>query len=435
MKRWLYVIAAILVLGAAGEFIGTREATAPLSAPSGLVRREQLWLPQNLVNPQHTPLEDFENVGDWTQVSGVASLTADTTNVKSGSQSIAVTNTVSQSAAIDRAVNYNLSAAADFRFWMYLPDASKFSAVRIDLSNDAAYSNYFTYVTTAYPFSGWVCINVPKALFTSYGNPSWLSPITKLRFKLNPRDSTTQFTASLDRFEAGALGQAAVLFTFDDGDQSIYRQAFAYMQPKHIRGTVYMVTDYIGKGNWMTGAQLQEMYSAGWDIANHTKDHTGWVTDGLTQAQIETELTAARDALNALGFTRASSHVAYPNGEFDASGLAAMAATGMLTARTGKNNYDELLPPSDNYGLYIGSYAYLDSTATLAQAEGAVDTAISNGHLVMFAGHRFASSAGVNQWTISDFQALVDYVASKGLPCLTISDLYKLENGPVTIPK
>ena len=60
------------------------------------------------------------------------------------------------------------------------------------------------------------------------------------------------------------------VITFDDGFESTYTIAFPLMQQYGIKGTVYVVPDWLGAPGYLTLAELTEMHNAGWTIASHT---------------------------------------------------------------------------------------------------------------------------------------------------------------------
>jgi peptidoglycan/xylan/chitin deacetylase (PgdA/CDA1 family) len=211
----------------------------------------------------------------------------------------------------------------------------------------------------------------------------------------------------------------AILITFDDGYTSHYTQAFSYMNARNLKGTLYINTDTIDTAGFMTTAQLTTINAAGWDIANHTSDHTDLTT--LSQANAEIKLTTAQTWLDANGFSRASKHVCYPSGGVNATVLAAMDNLNMLTGR-GIVEAKEMITPSSIY--LLNSYQ-LATTKSLAQCTALVDTAISENRLLSIYMHDIATPAPHTfDWTIADFQAFINYVVSSGIRAITINELY-----------
>lgn len=225
------------------------------------------------------------------------------------------------------------------------------------------------------------------------------------------------------KFSKYAVNQGEVMLTFDDAYTSVYSEAYNYMQGKLSPGTVYVITNKISTENYATAEQLIEMYNAGWSIANHTNSHP--VLTSLNQAQIEAELTTAKNTLNSLGLTKHSSHVAYPGGYQNATVLAAMAATGMLTGRVAGGTY--VLKTKQFDSIYIiPSIDQLDYLSTLEELQENVNKAILAGTVCVFYIHDIVSVATtLNHTSIALFQAFVDWLVANGIKNISIEDFYK----------
>ena len=75
---------------------------------------------------------------------------------------------------------------------------------------------------------------------------------------------------------------------FDDGFESVYREAFPALRELGVRGTVYPILERIGQPGHMTQAQLGELRAAGWEIGSHTRTHAALVD--LTPGRLAWEL-------------------------------------------------------------------------------------------------------------------------------------------------
>lgn len=213
----------------------------------------------------------------------------------------------------------------------------------------------------------------------------------------------------------------ALLLVFDDGDPSAYDEGFAYMKEHGIKGTAYAIGNSVAGKYYM----FNTLYNAGWDIANHTQTHANLTT--LTQAQVQAELTNCQATLEGFGFTRASKQVAYPGGSYNATVLAAMAATNMLTGRSTLLGTDHYIPIADVYELSCD--VVFGNTTTLQDAYDWVDDVITKGKIGIGLFHKLvASPSTLIEWGISDFQDLIDYIVSQNIPVLTISELYTLND-------
>jgi hypothetical protein len=106
---------------------------------------------------------------------------------------------------------------------------------------------------------------------------------------------------------------------FDDGYESTYTIAFPYMRALGIVGVVPVIINKVGTAGYMTLAQLQELYAAGWDIIPHGNVHPTAVEQAAyTQAEADAEIALCRDQLIAWGFTRGNAPYIYvsPQGGF-----------------------------------------------------------------------------------------------------------------------
>lgn len=217
-----------------------------------------------------------------------------------------------------------------------------------------------------------------------------------------------------------ALSSGAVMLTFDDGRLSAYTQAFPYMCEKGILGTGYVIGERIGWARHATPAQLKEMDSAGWSIANHTQTHPDLTL--LAGDEVQIELSICQDALRDIGLTRASSHVAYPFGKVDGSVQAELKAAGMLTGRT-VQDFSQAYPVEDWYRL---NARMILAATTLEMAMGYVDEAGSKGEIVILVMHDLTDTPETYaEWTPANFRALVDYIMEREIQTLTINDLYE----------
>jgi len=158
-------------------------------------------------------------------------------------------------------------------------------------------------------------------------------------------------------------------------------EGVVYAQSKGIKGTIYTYPEAIDVTGRITSAQLADSYSKGWAVGNYP---IGWLDAGVTASQstAQAELERVRNSLNAMGYTRASNHVAYPIGAYTDSTDLAMSASGMKTGRAGDNR--QYLPLYTPYRL--GRYS-MGATVTLATAKGYLTTAKKLGIPVAFLFH------------------------------------------------
>jgi len=246
-------------------------------------------------------------------------------------------------------------------------------------------------------------------LSTSAGSPTIALDYASIRFRLNGHSSgvTKQYYLdSIFRYRS----RPNVIFTFDDGNITSYDQGFGYANPLGVPLTHFvMPTQLAGTNvNFYRTATALEMAAAGDEIGAHSQENSIWET---SPSQIITDVDTIRQ-LTGLPVL----HGAYPNGSYgETSGnfsevQSNVRAAGLLSCRTVKVRH--VFPGAFSpYVLPIG--CSLESGTSLADAKAVVDKAIKHGLTAIIVGHKLDSTAAAEQWAISDWQDLVDYVVLK----------------------
>ncbi len=80
-----------------------------------------------------------------------------------------------------------------------------------------------------------------------------------------------------------------IVFTFDDGDKSIYENAYRIMKDYDFQGTLYLNSGSVGLGNHMTMDNINDMYDNGWEIGGHTINHVNLPDCTYEEAKYEIE--------------------------------------------------------------------------------------------------------------------------------------------------
>jgi len=405
---------------------------------------QYVTLPQNLLLSPGTLWEDFENAADWTIAGGTA--VADTTNFKTATQSLKLTSNAGANVTAIKTINWDLSGNwKQLRFWVYLYNATltNYSNFAIEFSNDAARANrYWCWNNGTNPqlVAGWNLITWPKGYFkVGAGAPTWANPMVRLRFTIQANAGQIA-VASFDDLEIGQTCVPAVILRFDDGYDTAYSVAYAYMNPYRIRGSECCITNKPGTGGvYGTWAQLQEMNAANWSIANHTRTHTDLTT--LNEAQQEAEIIGGHDDLIANGLPNGSHYVAYPGGTYNANTITAMTNLAMLIGWNARVTHGQDATPYSptvlpNYVPFQTGTNPTSDTTTVARCQAWIDEAIAGGLVTCMLWHNIGVGANM---TAANFRLVIDYIRTKALAGLiypiTIDDLYKLTLGPVSVPK
>lgn len=222
----------------------------------------------------------------------------------------------------------------------------------------------------------------------------------------------------------GKVASAKLCITFDDGWDSQYTRAFAYMQTKGVQGTAYLITNAVGTAGKITAANADEMYAAGWCMANHTDDHS--YMGAFTKEQAKARIQAGIDWLSARGYARGLKHFGYPGGQYNDAVVQAVFECGCDTARTINDGANGYIVPElfklNTRNIAGGAY-------TLAQGKAFIDSAITNKSVIPFMFHRIVDTAGEvgaegMEILYSDFCELIDYAVASGIDIVTMDELY-----------
>lgn len=155
-------------------------------------------------------------------------------------------------------------------------------------------------------------------------NPYAISPLAFREQMQALKDwgySTISATQLAEAINFGAkLPERPVLITFDDGDETVYSQAYPIMREFGFTGVNYLVVNYIGAPGHMSVDQVKELGVAGWEAGSHSISHVD-----LTKIKsAELEIVQSRVELEKLlGLPVAT--FAYPFGKMSPNMLSSMA--------------------------------------------------------------------------------------------------------------
>ena len=117
--------------------------------------------------------------------------------------------------------------------------------------------------------------------------------------------------------EGKELPEKPVIITFDDGYVDNYKNAYPILQKYGLKGTIFIVSDYIGTyPNYLTWAMAEEMQSSGLiDIESHTLSHAQ--LDQLnSQEELDHQLRDSKQAID-WHLKKDVRFIAYPCGAFN----------------------------------------------------------------------------------------------------------------------
>ena len=217
-----------------------------------------------------------------------------------------------------------------------------------------------------------------------------------------------------------------VSFTFDDNFATMVSAGLPVLAAHGYPATAYVIADLVDHAGRATLAELRSLQdNHGWEIAAHAYadvNHAARFTN-LSPQVLEDDLVDMRAWLIANGF-RGYDHCAYPGGSFTGGAgtdVLALARTYFSTCRTIYQGEREAYPPADPAKLRV---FYVTNDVTLAKAITAVDQARAHREWIILVFHALvATPATSTQWSTADFTALVNHVATTGMPVKTVGQV------------
>lgn len=121
-----------------------------------------------------------------------------------------------------------------------------------------------------------------------------------------------------------------VVLTFDDGYRDFYTDVFPLLKKYHAKATAYIVSDFIGKPNYMFLPQLLEVHQSGLiEIAAHTEHHIDLSLAPYLRAK--EEIMGSKQKLEKL-FHIPVLAFAYPSGRFNDQAVQIVRSAGFTSA-------------------------------------------------------------------------------------------------------
>jgi peptidoglycan/xylan/chitin deacetylase (PgdA/CDA1 family) len=381
----------------------------------------RIALPKNYLLDEGILLEGFENALEWSN--SVGTIEEDTINFKSGTKSLKLTSPEGSLIRATKTVSLNLNPSKinTLKLWLYLySEPVDVGAITLAFSPSATEDLWVSISmvagTTIHKGENLVVLSPGDfSGDTDYFN----STILRLRINVSAQPGKTA-VCSVDDLRYGFKAIPKLLITFDDAKSSVYDEAFPYMEGKGLKGTIYVNSAKIDTEGYMTTAQCDEMYAAGWAMGNHAANHVN--LKNVTEAEMISELQICTDWLLSCGYAKSAYHVAYPYGGYNSTVLSVLKSLNMRTGRATTAPVKDYLLPDDMYLLRVKEI--LD-THSLANVKTFIDTAITKQATLILLFHMLGETASGYTWATSDFQALVDYIISRKISVVTIDEWYQ----------
>lgn len=114
-----------------------------------------------------------------------------------------------------------------------------------------------------------------------------------------------------------------IILTFDDGYEDAYTQAFPTLGKYGFIGTFYIIRSYVGGGNYMNQAQINELAKAGMEIGSHSLSHPNLTV--LSLADLKKQIDDSKEQTTTF---------CYPLGKYNDQVITKVEEAGYSTAVT-----------------------------------------------------------------------------------------------------
>lgn len=128
------------------------------------------------------------------------------------------------------------------------------------------------------------------------------------------------------------LPEKSIVLTFDDGYEDFYTAAFPILTKYNFKATIYIVTDFIDRPNYLTKTQLEEISQSPLiTIGSHTQRHVN--LQATSGTKLRDEIFESKTWLEKVT-ERPINHFCYPSGKYNQRAIQHVEAAGYTTATT-----------------------------------------------------------------------------------------------------
>lgn len=207
-----------------------------------------------------------------------------------------------------------------------------------------------------------------------------------------------------------------VTFWFDDGPSADYTALYPLFEAQGEVGALSIITDTADAESGITWTQINTMAASGWEITNHTVDHTNLTTIDEAQIVAEMEDSQARFIANGLN----PKFLAYPNNA--SNFLVRKLARGRFRAARGTDGGTMNKSVLNAFNL---ASVDMDDWSDLQTFKDLILQAYRQSRWIIFYGH----SGAYDSDDLDDLDELIDYAQSLGVDIVTPSQaLESFEN-------
>jgi len=320
-------------------------------------------------------------------------------------------------------INSDFSRNPTFGFWLYIVNAADLTNVSFLVSEVTNFATRFNFNEFGF-HEGWNYFQLHRGEATNTLSPSWANAQVRFRISITTSSSTSNdVVAYLQGVWAGAKAAPQYVWVFDDCYAAHYTDAFPYMQARGIKGTIALISNTIDQSLRLTRAQLDEMYAAGWDIINHTTDHTPLGSLG-TVGEVKAKLEPTMAIMQQYGWTRGLYHMATPSGSTSDIVRQACQELGFITVRSATGKVQQTvfgLAEGDRYDVWSQS---LDNPNTVSNFQAFIANAHKRCGTMLSHTHDIVGTPTSGSILLSDMKQMLDIIYRTGIPNRTYTEWY-----------
>lgn len=373
------------------------------------------------LNKKNTSWSDPIDSG-WTNYFNNGEVSLDSTDFISGTASVKIVTVANSSTAcgarktISPSLNWRNKT---FKIWVKADNWDLINLAYLVISTSGSFASSYRislkpFMTNPVYYNGrWVELILPQSKFVvRNGTPDWSTVNDVMVQVFGEAGGTTTI-----KFDGMSVidnpTKALISITFDDGHISQFTLAKPVLDKYGYAATNFIIPDYVGTDNYNTQDQVDIEADCGWDISGHHQTNF----HDLSPTERVAALKSIRSYLNSHGY-KGSDIFAYPNGAEDPD-INKIVRRFFSVARTIVD-----APQSINYmdPLRI-SCRLVHNYDTPSTVQGWIDSAIANNEWLILCFHKITSPAtNAIHYTPADFTTVIDYIATKGVPVLPMSE-------------
>jgi peptidoglycan/xylan/chitin deacetylase (PgdA/CDA1 family) len=387
-------------------------------------------LPKNYIKKDGTLIDDFSSLTGWSNSIGTGSFEADTTNVKTGSQSIKL---IPSGAGVTYGIQKSITPVMMNGYvgiWCYLHDEpSTIDKITVILGTAAnLWGGYMKWEPRLW-YKGWNFLGAVPDDWTISGTGGFNQPVKYVLVEVNSHTGQLPHV-SFDKIMYGQETINKCVVVFDDSRLSGFTKGYAYMKQKGLTGkaTFSTVPYYVDayNGDYADLTDVQAAYDDGCCICSHTYHHTSLTSVTLSEAR--TEIESAQTWLKEKGFTRGLPFIVYPGGLINDDIINQILIPDGFLAGRGTQPTNYIMPPIHQYNIPSIS---LSTTSTLASLKTSSYKAFKVGSTLFLMVHGIVdSNASDPDCLTSDFQAAINWLIANNWEFVTFDEWEKGLSNP-----